>query len=151
MSSEMTKRILQSKLFLLLYMVISIFAICEIATRAFFAIEIGPRVLLYGTDWYRNVSPDDRTHRRRQTTENYTYARELAAHLNSEATPDSVEEHGNDFGSYSKFFPHEKKTTRDIDTGERIPVFINSHGFRGEEFERQKPPGTVRVLTLGSS
>ena len=33
----------------------------------------------------------------------------------------------------------------------RKPVRINSHGTRGPEFEREKPPDTLRVLFLGDS
>src|SRR3979411_53533 len=31
------------------------------------------------------------------------------------------------------------------------PVRINSHGTRGPDFETVKPPGTIRVLSLGDS
>jgi len=34
---------------------------------------------------------------------------------------------------------------------DRRPVHINSHGTRGAEFSVEKPPGTVRVLSLGDS
>jgi len=35
--------------------------------------------------------------------------------------------------------------------GAKINIKINSLGFRGDEFVRQKPPGTVRVACLGAS
>src|SRR5438874_2643238 len=31
------------------------------------------------------------------------------------------------------------------------PVHINSHGTRGPDFQTQKPPGTLRILSLGDS
>ena len=62
-----------------------------------------------------------------------------------------MEKHLNEREGYTKFFPNELKTTRDVDTGERIPVSINSQGFRGPDFELEKPDGVVRVLTLGAS
>jgi len=36
-------------------------------------------------------------------------------------------------------------------SGGRINIKINSLGFRGDEFTRQKPPNTVRVACLGAS
>jgi len=34
---------------------------------------------------------------------------------------------------------------------DRQPVHINSHGTRGPEFQTEKPPGTIRFLSLGDS
>ena len=34
---------------------------------------------------------------------------------------------------------------------DRLPVHINSHGTRGAEFALAKPPGTLRILSLGDS
>jgi lysophospholipase L1-like esterase len=122
----------------------------ELAVRAIFAIEIGPRILLYGTDWYRNAAPDSRE-RMRTAKGTDDYEKNLQDHNDAEARSDSVEKHENVRGAYTKFFPNEGKTTRDVDTGERISVAINSHGFRGPEFSIPKPPGVIRVLTLGAS
>jgi lysophospholipase L1-like esterase len=35
--------------------------------------------------------------------------------------------------------------------GSKIHIKINSLGFRGDEFERTKPPGTFRIVALGAS
>src|SRR5262249_41299894 len=35
--------------------------------------------------------------------------------------------------------------------GARLDITINSLGFRGDEFERNKPPRTVRIACLGAS
>jgi len=35
--------------------------------------------------------------------------------------------------------------------GNRIEISINSLGFRGAEFTREKPPGTVRIACIGAS
>lgn len=121
----------------------------EAGTRVFFAFQAGPRVLAYGTPWFRNTSPDQFEERVRTTDE--LFATERQSHLAAEEREDSVERHGNALGAYTKFFPNEDKSTRDVDTGERIPVRINSHGYRGDEFEEQKPEGVVRVLTCGAS
>lgn len=115
----------------------------EIAARAYFSFNVGPRVLLYGSDWYRNV---ERTGKKPRLSEG-----EQRAAAEEWARKDSVEIHANDLGGYSKFFPGETKTTRDVDTGERIAVTINRHGLRGRDFAHDKAPGTIRVLTMGSS
>jgi lysophospholipase L1-like esterase len=36
-------------------------------------------------------------------------------------------------------------------TGELTTARINNHGFRGADFALEKPPGVIRVLTLGAS
>ncbi|RIL03469.1 MAG: hypothetical protein DCC71_15105 [Proteobacteria bacterium] len=54
-------------------------------------------------------------------------------------------------GRYSKYFPHQKRRDADVDTGESFEVTINAHGFRGEDWSVAKPPGVVRVVTLGAS
>src|SRR5581483_8198980 len=35
--------------------------------------------------------------------------------------------------------------------GRNIWVKVNALGFRGNEFEREKPPGTIRIACLGAS
>jgi lysophospholipase L1-like esterase len=121
------------------------FLLAEAGARVFFALGIGPRVLLYGTNWYRNVDPGEQDRRAGLTDKEKKSA---AAEF---ARKDSVEVHGRDFGTYTKFFPGERKTTKDVDSGERISVTINGQGFRGREFTAVKAPGVVRVLTLGAS
>src|SRR5688572_2936253 len=95
-------------------------AVTELATRAVFAWQVGPRVLLYGTDWFRNIEARERANKQGLSeAAKQEVAREWAR-------TDSVENHGNKFGGYSKFFPNEIKTTRSPATGERIAVTINS-------------------------
>jgi GDSL-like Lipase/Acylhydrolase family len=115
--------------------------LAEAATRAYFSWIVGPRVLLYGTDWYRNTE---------QKRQRLTDSEEKEAKTEW-ARQDTIETQPVHLQGYNKFFPNENKTTKDVDTGERIPVKINSHGFRGREFEVQKAPGVVRVLTMGAS
>ncbi|TPV92813.1 MAG: hypothetical protein B7733_23775 [Myxococcales bacterium FL481] len=144
-------KIAQGSTFYVAYLIVAVFVLGELATRAVFACEVGPRVLAYGTAWYRNVNPDEDARRDRQTWEDPEFKGRLAAHLSAEKRSDSVERHRNNQGQYTKFFPGEHKTTRDVDTGERLPVTINREGFRGAQFDRNKAPGTTRVLTLGAS
>jgi len=119
--------------------------LAEGCVRGYFALDTGPRVLLYGTSWYRNVEPGERAERQRRS-EMKTEA--VAAEWGRK---DSVELHGWNFGGYTKFFPGELKTTKDFDTGQRISVTINSRGFRGGEFASDKAAGVVRILALGAS
>jgi len=110
--------------------------VLELATRAWFAWRLGPRILAYGTRWHRSEPSKD-------------------------AFPGSVQSHHNDFGAfkaydpdaagYSKYFPGDRKWTDSPDRGERWPVRINNRGFRGADFEIEKAPGTIRILTMGAS
>ena len=114
----------------------------ELGLRAYFATKIGPSVLLYGTPWQRNWI-------------------ETPPVPDKDPLAGSPQRHGNVVGDdraytpgvtgYSKYFPHEKKWTQRPDGTGVIPVTINSQGFRGEEFTIEKPPGTIRILTLGAS
>jgi hypothetical protein len=132
-------------------LVLSVFFVCELTVRLFFAVEVSPRVLMYGTEWYRNNVPDDQERRNHRTAMDEGLRSGTEAHLSLEAREDSVERHVNVQGGYSKFFPHEHKTTRDVDTGERIVTTINGAGFRGKDFSREKASGVVRIVTLGAS
>ncbi|MFM7735220.1 MAG: SGNH/GDSL hydrolase family protein [Alphaproteobacteria bacterium] len=110
--------------------------VLEFATRAWFAWRLGPRILAYGTRWHRSEPSKD-------------------------AFKWSVQSHQNDFGDfkaydpaalgYSKYFPGDKKWTDSPDRAERWPVRINNQGFRGADFEIEKAPGTIRILTTGAS
>ena len=110
--------------------------VLELATRAWFAWRLGPRILAYGTRWHR-------------------------AEPSKDAFKWSVQSHHNDFGDfkaydpeavgYSKYFPGDKKWTDSPDRSERWPVRINNRGFRGADFEVEKAPGTLRILTMGAS
>jgi hypothetical protein len=129
-----------------LYLVVAVLLLLELALRGYFALQVGPRVLAYGTPWYRNAFAE---HRKEQLREQY--ARELVVWNENEDTLDSVSKHKNAKGGYVKFFPNETKYFKDIDSGEIVPVTINSHGFRGKDFPIAKPEGVIRVLTLGAS
>src|SRR6185295_8280583 len=116
--------------------------VLEVATRGYFAMQVGPRVLLYGTRWQRNT---------------------VAATPTADKDPLawSPQSHRNNIGDYrpytagatgySKYFPYEQKWTGNPDGHGQFPVRINNHGFRGGDFTIDKPPGTFRILTLGAS
>jgi lysophospholipase L1-like esterase len=146
------QRITNSTAFYAVFLALAVLALGELGARAWFAREIGPRVLLYGTPWYRNLRQGAQEQSRLATESDPELKRESErARAPERGREDSVDRHRNDLGAYSKYFPHEKKTTPNVETGGRIPVRINSAGFRGAEFEPQKPPGMVRILTLGAS
>ena len=147
----MSRILLRSKAGYALYLIVSVLVLCELTVRVFFAVEVSPRVLLYGTSWYRNSVPDEQDLRNRRTATDEELRAETEAHLSQEAREDSVERHENVQGGYSKFFPYEYKTTRDVDTGERIVTTINGAGFRGNDFSVEKAPGVIRIVTLGAS
>ncbi|HET6349237.1 MAG TPA: hypothetical protein VFH88_09155, partial [Candidatus Krumholzibacteria bacterium] len=93
----------------------------ELSTRLYFAHQLGSSLLFYGTD------------------------------LNRERGDDSHSGYMNLLDGYFKYHPHEKRFTRDKETGRLIPVGINSRGFRGREFSTAKAPGVTRIVTLGAS
>jgi len=98
----------------------------EAALRIYFAIRIGPDVLLYGAaPVEEQAAAGDDAHMRR-----------------------TLENAG---ATYSKYAPYQVRRDKNPDTGESFRVTINGRGLRGEDFPDQKPPGTVRVITLGAS
>lgn len=113
----------------LIIVLVVVFAV-EALTRGVFAFTVGPRVLLYGTESFRD-------------------ARAIPSAIMAKVgytppTPDAP------IATYAKFAPHEVKYDRD-ENGERFSPTINSRGFRGDEFSDEKAPGVVRVVALGAS
>lgn len=113
--------------------------VLEVATRAFFATRVGPRVLFYGTPWHRKEVPAPTSNplaRHSQFHENRVG--DYRGYIAGES-------------AYSKYFPHEEKWTESPDRRTSYRVRINNHGFRGDDFTVEKAPGTIRILTLGAS
>lgn len=109
---------------------------CELTTRLFFAILVGPNVLLYGTGAFR--------------TEVKSFPSVVMAKIGyTPPTPEGyqVPIPGN---AYTKFSPNEVKSDKD-ENGKRFHPTINSRGFRGAEFSDKKKSGVIRVVTLGAS
>lgn len=63
----------------------------------------------------------------------------------------TVSDHGNNKGSYTTYFPNQKRVDYDSQTKETFNVTINNKGFRGSDFSNKKEPGVIRVVTLGAS
>jgi lysophospholipase L1-like esterase len=111
--------------FFYVLMFLAILVMLEIGTRAVFAYSVGPSVLLYGTPFERQKIIDPEF-------TNTTFS------------------HNNVGSGYTKYFP--KEIRYEIEpTGERWITTINNHGFRGDDFEVAKVPGTTRIVTLGAS
>jgi hypothetical protein len=110
------------------------FVVVESVTRIYFAIQVGPSVLLYGTGFSTDQERfDPKGTRERKADKESTVAY-----------------HENLTGNYSKYYPNQKRTDRD-EFGNVIHVNINSRGFRGRDFKLEKEPGVVRIVTLGAS
>jgi hypothetical protein len=56
--------------------------LAELVARTYFAMQVGPRLLLYGTPWHRNTVPAP-----------------------APSQPTSVQEHNNTFGNYQMYKP----------------------------------------------
>ena len=140
------RRFLKSRIFYGAFVFISTFVLLEVATRAYFSLQVGPRVWKYGTSSYRNEFGDGRRDAIRSV---YNVEDEIWA--DEVSTNKTVYTKDKAMGGYVKFFPNEKKFHKDVDTGEAFPVTINSHGFRGKEFTVEKPDDVIRVLALGAS
>jgi hypothetical protein len=128
------------------YLLVAVALLLEFALRGYFALQVGPRVLAYGTPWYRNAFGE---HRKEELIERHH--RELVGWNENEHTLNTVSKHDNLKRGYFKFFPNETKYIKDIDSGEIFPVTVNSQGFRGKDFSISKPDDVIRVLTLGAS
>jgi lysophospholipase L1-like esterase len=106
----------------------------EAVLRVYFSVRVGPSVLLYGTPVSRHQARFD----------------PKGANLRAAQTDSTVALHLNEVGDYSKYFPNQTRSDRD-ELDNPIRVHINSHGFRGKEFQLQKQPGVIRIVTLGAS
>jgi hypothetical protein len=140
------RRVVQSRWFYAVFLAITTFILFELGARAYFAMQVGPRVFAYGTSSFRNELGD-----RREDVMLEQYRRELDEWAALEERHNTIYWQGNQLDEYRKFFPNEAKFHKDIDTGELFPVTINSRGFRGDEFTDDKTENVIRVLTLGAS
>ena len=62
-------------------------------------------------------------------------------------TDDQGAGHSEKFSGYFKFPPDDVVRMAQVPT----PVRINNHGFRGADFDAEKPAGTFRVICMGAS
>ncbi len=110
--------------------------IIELLLRVILAIRVSPDLLLYGTPWQITSLTAD--WEGGISEEEYFAQRHNVAY------------HDNDQENYSKYHPHErlKETNKE---GLLFDVRINNHGFRGNDYTWQKPPGVLRVACLGDS
>lgn len=104
--------------------------LCVAGAMTFLVLEVGLRVV-----FALRVGPDVLTY-------GFVAARDF---LSEQGLVDGAN------ASYSKYFPNQIRYDSDPVTGEKFDVRINSRGFRGEDFEVEKEPGVLRVVTLGAS
>ena len=99
-------------------------------------------MMLYGTPGFR-----------RQLSVDLDYQEDVGKQWKAryDANNEVVDYHENHSKWYSKYHPNETKYHVDVDTGEKFVVGINSTGFRGKEFSKEKREGVIRVVTLGAS
>jgi hypothetical protein len=145
-TSERRRNGLGGKIAYVAYLTVTVALLLELTLRGYFAVQVGPRALAYGTPWHRNAFSE---HRKEELIKQHE--RELAGWSKNESSFDTVSQHNNEQRGYFKFYPNETKYIKDIDSDKIFPVTINSHGFRGKEFSISKPDNVIRVLTLGSS
>jgi lysophospholipase L1-like esterase len=132
----MSARTLNKKTKFVLYLIMAAapFLFAEALVRAYFSIEVGPSVVLYGTPWSRHQQRFDPRGARAKMAEDLS----------------TVAFHEEAASGYTKYHPDERLFDRD-EFGKRFDVVINSHGFRGRDFQEAKRPGVVRIVTLGAS
>jgi lysophospholipase L1-like esterase len=135
-------RLNRKKLIRLVIVVVLVLVLLEVGTRVIVAFKTGSSALLYGTRFEGSamkrgiVRPKDAPVLRWDK-------------LASMEDPDKVlKEHEQE--SYSKYPPNIKKNNVD-QFGNEITIAINSHGFRGRDFEQRKEEGVIRVIMLGAS
>lgn len=128
-----------------LLLVLLVIGTLELATRVCFAALIGRSVLFYGTSFER-VAVDGSQERSALLITLRQRTMRGAGDRNH-----SVRRAKNQRAGYYKYHPDQQRSTYDVDTGEVYPVTINSRGFRGREFAIAKPPGVIRIVTLGAS
>lgn len=118
----------------------------EVGIRAVFAVKMGPRVFLYGTDHFRN------TPSLAPAPAGIQLPGAAGAHRKGDhpAVGNTDLAVGTDAGGYAKYFPNQPKIDYD-EHGNKFQVTINEHGFRGRSFDVERQPGVVRVVTLGAS
>jgi lysophospholipase L1-like esterase len=124
----------KTKFVLYLIMAATPVLFAEALVRVYFSTQVGPSVLLFGTPWSRHQERFD----------------PKGVEMKKAEDESTVAFHRNVTASYSKYYPNELLFDRD-EFGTRFNVTINSHGFRGRDFQSAKRPGVVRIVTLGAS
>lgn len=108
---------------ILLALVIAFF-VCEISLRIFFALRIGPDVLLYGFNHKPGLTKYDKEN--------------------------NVAIHTNKGELYTKYLPRQVRIDEDS-SGKTYQVVMNNYGFRGKDFVPGDHPKDLRIVTLGAS
>jgi lysophospholipase L1-like esterase len=135
----------RANVLLSLFAFLAALLVVEIGLRTYLATRMGISILWYGTRYNRQEIKG--MHER----ERWAAEGDPRALRGAGDEHHTVRQHQNSAEGYSKFFPGETKYTYDTDTAEVIPVHINGHGFRGDDYEIAKDPGVIRIVALGAS
>ena len=114
--------------------ILIIFVVCfflaELGLRLFFAFRVGTEYLFYGTKWSHS---------------GFGGTREWVQHIDKTI---SLPGHPNIVIHYFKYFPNQERFAHHPFTNEIYSVTINSKGFRGKEFKKEKGRGRDVVLSI---
>lgn len=111
----------------------------ELGTRIIFAFSAGTTALFYGSSAYDKKSI--------KSSEDGI----LKHYIDREDTKRTHQ------GEYYKFSPGQvrvaavKGAEDPEENGTRYKIIMNNFGFRGADFQNDKPPGVMRILTMGAS
>lgn len=131
-----------------IFLVAASLLLVEAVLRGYFALQVGPSVLLYGTRYGGAKEYYEAGTSRPLTVSQQRNLSLLATH---KQLRDSAWVARNRQSGYEKYHPNQGRVDFDPETGERFRVAINGHGFRGADFDPAKEPGVVRIVTLGAS
>lgn len=111
------------------------FLLLEAAVRIYFSFMVGSDVLLFGTP--------------------YCCGANIHIQNNSEPESDSgnksnISDHSNVKSGYFKYMPFQNRRDHD-EYGKFFDVKINSHGFRGKDYDINREDDVIRIVTLGAS
>lgn len=112
------------------------FFVAELAFRIFFALNVGPSVLLFGAHFHHKQHGPELAEENSAGQANWKTLK--ASVPGDKMNSRTVGEHASTHEGYMKYFPHQKSIDFDVETGESFNVTINSNGFRGKDFELEK-------------
>lgn len=122
--------------------------IIESFVRIYFAVKVGPSVLLYGSSYTGEIEDLNRPEPKPSEMQEWRGIQHIRMHEETEESAWHTDDYTD---GYMRYRPNQIRVDYDPVTKEKFEVAINSHGFRGADYREEKPPGVIRVVTLGSS
>ena len=132
--------------------------VIEVGLRSLFAFKAGPKVLLYGSESYNNDTAVKGAVRKQLAIEEHGRFGHHWGAVNryrdvTQKFPSTV----GGTTDYYKYMPRSNLTFKVKGSSDprsddkSYQTTLNNYGFRGSDFEIEKPEGTFRILTLGAS